>query len=556
MTLRSTILAFLAATALGDASARAADTPPLPYLQRQLAPDGEPASRVAGWAVDPRGEWIAFIGDTEFAGAEAVYSMRRNGTTIRRLSAYGAVGAISQVDFSADGRRVVYRGDLEVDGRQEIWSVAPWSAAAAAVKLNVAVVGAGAGIFRVPATGSRIVYRAERAGGVELWSVPAEGPAANGARLDPPAIGDEDLLDFEIRPDGAALLVQFLDPTALTGRIFTLPIAGPAGSAVLLAGSEEGECVPVWSRWAPDSSRLVYAGLCPTASGVQPTQIWSVPAGGPAEAAVSLAGSFATGGVVQSIVISPDSTRLVFTADRLVDERRELFSVPLAGPAAAMVRLNPTLVANGDVVANPAISPDSARVAYIADQVSDERYFPYSVPIDGSSAAITLYQGILMTSADAKEVAFTPDSSRVVFRFDLAVDERFDLYQAPTDGSSAQARITNRGSSPAPGRSVAWRWYVHPDGDRVIYLFDESTPADERGIGEQRFVDPYPADLRLNGIPAAGGNVNFFRLFPDAAGVVYRSDQDVNDKFELFSADLRIFGDGFEEGTTAAWGDL
>jgi len=136
------------------------------------------------------------------------------------------------------------------------------------------------------------------------------------------------------------------------------------------------------------------------------------------------------------------------------------------------------------------------------------------------------------------------------------VDERNDLYWAPADGSAAQARITNRGSNPAPARSPGAAWFVHPDGERVIYLFDEFVLNDDRGIGEQRLLDPYPADLRLNGVPVVGGEVTFFKSFPDAAGLVYRSDELVNEKFELFTVDLRLLGDGFELGDGSAWSDL
>jgi hypothetical protein len=203
------------------------------------------------------------------------------------------------------------------------------------------------------------------------------------------------------------------------------------------------------------------------------------------------------------------------------------------------------------------ISPDGTRVAYIADQVSDERFFPYSVPIAGpSTSAVSLYQGVLMVGADVQNLAFSPDSSKVIFRFDLAVNERFDLYWAPADGSAVQSRITNRGSNPAPDRSVAFRWYVHPDGERVLYQFDEFAPFDERGIGEQRLIGPYEADLRLDGVTVAGGKVSYFELFPDGAGIAYRADETVDEKFELFTVDLRRFADGFESGDSAAWTDL
>ncbi len=532
----------------------AAQEPP-DYVRRQLSPDGETASRVSSpWEIDPRAEWVAFAGDVEITGAEAVYAVRRNGADLHRLSAYGALGVIGQLAFSPDGRRVLYRGDLEVDGRSELWSVAPWATAADAVKLNGPMTGAGVLFFRVPETGSRIAYIAEPPGGRQAWSVLAAGPSASGVRLDPPIEGDEIVLELKFRPDGAQIVLQYYDFAGSTGRVFTVPTAGPAASALLLADTEPGGCAPIAGDFTPDSSRLLYGGYC--SPNLDFRQLWSVPALGPANAAVSLAGSFATGGEIDGLAISPDGQRAVFCADRLVDERFELWSVPVAGPSTAIVRLNPTLVANGDVRDTFRISPDGTRVAYIADQLSDERYFPYTVPIAGpSTEAVTLYQGVLATGADALDLAFTPDSSRVLFRFDLAVNDRFDLYWAPADGSAVQQRITNRGSNPAPARSVAFRWNIHPDGERVIYQFDEVAPVDERGLGEQRLLGPYEADLQLNDVPALGGKVTYFRLFPDGAGIIYHSDEVVDQKFELFTVDSRIFGDGFEEGTTAAWLD-
>ncbi|MEO7794688.1 MAG: hypothetical protein ABIV06_07915, partial [Thermoanaerobaculia bacterium] len=420
---------------------------------------------------------------------------------------------------------------------------------------NGSVTGDGVLYFRLPEVGDRIAYVAEIAGSLQAWSVPFAGTSAGGVRLDPPAVGGEILLTVFFRPDGAHLLIQFLDNVAITARIFTVPAGGPAAAAILLADETLGGCAPVANDFTADSAHLIFAGYC--GPGFVATQLWSLPATGPAAAAVSLGGSFATGGTLQGLALSPDSQWVVFSADRLVDERVELFSVPVVGPTAAIVRLNPTLVANGDVKTGFKISPDSTRVAYIADQVSDERFFPYSVPIAGpSTSAVSLYQGVLAVGADAQELTFTPDSSRVIFRFDLAVNDRFDLYWAPADGSAVQSRITNRGSNPAPARSVAFRWYVHPDGERVIYQFDEFAAFDERGIGEQRLVGPYTADARLNGVPVTGGKVSYFELFPDGAGLAYHADEAVDEKFELFTVDLRLLGDGFEEGAANAWSDL
>ncbi|MFN7941769.1 MAG: hypothetical protein U0X73_09220 [Thermoanaerobaculia bacterium] len=546
---------FASLLALGAwPSSLPASVPP-DYELRQLTPSGEPTSRVgSAWEIDPNGDWVAFVGDVEIAGAEAVYALRRNGAELHRLSAYAPANAISSLRFSADGRRVIYRGDLEVDGRNELWSAPPWGSVASAVKLNVPVVGAGVATFRVSPVGDRIAYVAETASGLQVWSVPASGTSGSGVHLDPSLGATETPQTVVFRPDGAQVVIQVVDQVAATTRLFAVPAAGPASQALLLADTDPGGCPAAAADYTPDGSRLLFARLCLDGTDYRFNQLWSVPADGPAEAAVSLAGSFAVGGQIQSLVLSPDGEHVVFVADKLVDERFELWSVPVAGPAAALVRLNPTLVTNGDVKANFAISPDGTRVAYIADQASDERYFPYSVPIDGpSTEAVSLYQGVLTVAADAQEVAFTPDGSRVVFRFDLAVDERFDLYWAPPDASASQVRITNRGVAPA--RSVAPTWRFLPDSERVVYLFDESTPGDQRGIGEQRIDDPYATDARWNGPPVAGGAVTRVDLYPDGYGFLYRADQALDQKFELFTVDLRLFADGFESADFGAWSD-
>ena len=55
---------------------------------------------------------------------------------------------------------------------------------------------------------------------------------ASAVRIDPGSIGDETPQVVEIRPDGAAVAIQFINFTAEQTRIFTVPIVGPAASAV------------------------------------------------------------------------------------------------------------------------------------------------------------------------------------------------------------------------------------------------------------------------------------------------------------------------------------
>src|SRR5262249_8744628 len=88
----------------------------------------------------------------------------------------------------------------------------------------------------------------------------------------------------------------------------------------------------------------------------------------------------AFGRAVMDFRIAPDDAHVVFRGDLLVDGRDELFSVPITGGPST--RLDNTPVAGGDV--SPftwSVSPDSSRVAYVADQEVDETHDLYSAPI-------------------------------------------------------------------------------------------------------------------------------------------------------------------------------
>jgi len=549
-------LPLAALLALAAVPAAAQLSLPPDYVWRQFSPPGEPGSSVSFlWEVDRRGEWVVFVGDVENTGAEAVYSRRRSGSELHRLSPYGPLGAVQSLELSIDGRFVIYRGDLETSGLDELWSAPIAGTPASAVKLNLPVTGAGVSGSTIPAAGGRIGYLAETASGVGFWGVPVAGPAAASVRLDFDLTVEEQIYGGLVVSDSRVVLLIYNTTTGAV-RLWSAPLAGPAAAGVSLLDAAPPGCVAFLVAASAQAERIAYALTCDTPVGDRTNQLWSVPMAGPASESVSLGGSFVEGGAIQSFSTSPDGQYMVLRADKLVDERFELWSVPIAGPAGAMVRLNPALVAGGDVESSFDISPDSTRVAYIADQTTNETFRAWSVPIAGpSTLAVQLVSGIVAAGSDVTGLEFTPDSASIVFRADISQNDRFDLYSVPADGSATQDRITNDSSIPGPDRSTGTLWRFHPDGRRVVFTVDEDAPSDQRGLYEQRLSPRYVQDKRLNGDPVAGGRISTFEVFPDSAGTLYYSDELVDGRFHLFTVDSRIFGDGFEEGTTAAWPD-
>ena len=99
---------------------------------------------------------------------------------------------------------------------------------------------------------------------------------------------------------------------------------------------------------------------------------------------VPLCGSMIASGDVSASTfrITPDSQRVIFIADREIDEVLELYSVPIAG--GPVTKLNAPLDPGDDVLSTPGdLSPVSSRVVFRAGL--DE---PWSVPVSGARRRI------------------------------------------------------------------------------------------------------------------------------------------------------------------------
>lgn len=158
--------------------------------------------------------------------------------------------------------------------------------------------------------------------------------------------------------------------------------------------------------------------------------------------------------------ISPDSEYVVYIADAAVEGVKELYSVPIA--SSTPVRLNPTLVTNGNVD-RFAITPDSQYVIYTADQDVDNRVELYRVPIGGGSAV--RLSGPMVAGGNVDLFKIDPDNVRVVYLADQTTNEVRELYSAPIGGGSW---VKLNGQLVTGGRVVD-AFEIEPISNRVVY---------------------------------------------------------------------------------------
>ncbi|GMU66117.1 MAG: hypothetical protein AMXMBFR36_23910 [Acidobacteriota bacterium] len=329
---------------------------------------------------------------------------------------------------------------------------------------------------RVTSSFARFVYIADTLvdDRFELWSVPTAGGTP--VKLNGVLTGEGDVQSFDLAPGGARVAYVADQQTNDVFEAYTVPVAGggpvkvsaalPAGSdvsaVVMLAGGQRliylvvAEATGQAELWgasvfggdaarlhpalgpdrnlaglavAPDGSRVAYVA---DVEQNDRYELYTVPAAGGVP--VKLNGAMTAGGDVATdlpVVFTPDSSRVLYVADQLLDGRRELFGAPAAGGTA--LRLNRTLAAPGEwQVVGFQPTADSSRIAYVLrsrpSAVAAWTEQLYSVPV--TAGASTRLDGPTSAGGDLFEIPVVPPvgSARVLYLADQDDDEQFELY--------------------------------------------------------------------------------------------------------------------------------
>jgi Tol biopolymer transport system component len=458
---------------------------------------------------------------------------------VQRLTAR-AYGAIGGYEIDPTGRHAVFQARHD-DYEYELWSARLDGSRAPVLLLPPSDEG---GAFRLTPDGERVLYSAEENGHAELAALPIEGGPETelSGELEPGTHVDS----FEPTSDGARVIYVtrhsggFVQTTALFG----VPLDGSSGPARLDGALDSRGDTEF--RLSPDARVVVYLAS-PERDAVR--RLYAVPADGSA-APRRLSGSFVRDGdVLAGFQISPDGRTVVYRADAETDEVIELYAVPLDG-SAAPVKLSGALVTGGDVQGDFVIAPDGARVVYRADAEVNERFDLYGAPIDGSAGPRRL-DGELVAGGDVlgahvpgvAALGISPDGTRVVYRADARVDEEVELFSVLLDGSARALALA--GPLPAGG-DVLESFAFTPDGE-VLYVADARV--DDRFELWASPLDRVKAARVLNGSLVPGGDAAvqpppttslraMFAVARDGRSVIYMADQDTDEVIELYMSYL------------------
>jgi hypothetical protein len=401
------------------------------------------------YAISPDGNRVLFMADKTFPIDNTLQLFSApaddSASAVELSSTPGAVNEVIEFKISPDSSRVIWRGDSEVDGDNELYSKP--IAGGTLVQLNGALVVNGdvSSSFAFTGDGTQVIYIAdERSNGVnEVFQIP---PAGGTRTLLSGVLAKREAIGMWLSPD--AQRVVYIADANQDNQYELFSVSSAGGGFATLSGTpavdEQVRCcdTPTMSmRLDPiitanstqvlfakkvDSSGTNHLFLNGITSNTAPTQL-----NNPAQRIVGF-------------LYSAQANRAVYLTGifGVSDYQFHLFSVPLAG--GAEVQLTPSGV-DGMRVDDVQISPDGSRVIYLlqlpTSPGSSSSYTElWSAALDGSSPPVRLHSALPATkSINGYEVS--PDSQQAVFFGDILTDGVNEIFRAPLNGSGAPLKI-------------------------------------------------------------------------------------------------------------------
>lgn len=261
-------------------------------------------------------------------------------------------------------------------------------------------------------------------------------------------------------PDGSKLAFTAVDQDFANSQLYLVELATPSVSVRLNPGlASNGFVSTTGFEFTPDGRHIVYAA----AQERSEVDLYLVDLAAPGAATRLNPPAGSVGDSYEArFRLTPDGTRVVYSAVGDTPGMRELHMVSLATPGVALT-LNAALQSAGDIL-DFSISPDGRHVVYTADQQTDFVAEAYLVDLDSPGLATRINGPVQYGVIFAR---FTPDGSGITF---LADEERaileHDLYLVPVAEPTQRSRLN---AALAAGESLVDGYAISADGSRASY---------------------------------------------------------------------------------------
>jgi Tol biopolymer transport system component len=399
--------------------------------------------------------------------------------------------------------------------------------------------------FEVSPNGDFVVYRADQntENRTEVYLVNLANPGVS-TKLNAALTVDRDVLDFAISPDSSRVLYR-ADPGPLDMyELFVVDVANPGTAVKVSAPLVAGGWVRAGFHFGPDSARILYRA---DQDAVDLTEIFLTSIATPGTAQ-QVNPELVAGGDVSSVYrFSPDGTHIGYVADQQVDERQELFAVPVATPGAS-TKLNGPLTAEGDVCRFE-FSHDSTRVAYCGDQETDGTMELFLVSLAAPGVSQKLNPPLVEGGKVSSHYDFSSDDTFIVYEAEQDVAGRNELYRVDLASPGFATKL----NAPIVEGGGVYMFHIRSDDQRVAYAANQENV----DVWELYDVDlANPGTVTKLTPSMAGIGIYDFAYWSDGARVIYSAAQE-SQFVELYDLDTGTPAQATKlNGTLAAGGDV
>lgn len=407
----------------------------------------------------PTARHLAFVADADTDEVQELYVAPADGSAAR-LKISGALVAGGEVEnfgyaWSPDATRLIYRADQITDDVTELF-VTRADGSAAPVALSGPLVAGGdvTGTTEWSPDGTRIVFAADKDldGTSSLYVVVADGSAPPVRVSAPPVAGVSAFPYVDLwSPDSTRILFTVHDSIAATNDVLVASADG-SGAISLTGAFPTMAGTAIW--WSPDGTRVAFIADYETL-GI--AELFVVPADGSGPP-VRVSGALVANGAVSAGIFhpwSPDGTRLIFLADKLVDGQSQLFVTDAGGSEPVLIS-DPAFGS----IHSAQWSPDGEHVAYFRGneiRITDGRTTDF-VGIVGALTPNGSLWGPCCYEWNAS-------GSGMYFMADKLVDERLEIFLAGLTDDNEPEPVSGA-SPPAASDSFSGTGDASPIGVR------------------------------------------------------------------------------------------
>lgn len=457
----------------------------------------------------------------EFGGTRIEAGVDANANNVLDAAEVTATDYNCAAPAGFDG--LMFIGDTRMDGLDELLVVDRKSRNIRTL-LSPLVSGAGILAAALSPDGSRIAVAGsiDNADIFELYVV-NPGDSTPVVKVSGPMVSGGNVSGFYWSPDSTRLAYRADQDSDGIFELYTVFADGAGRVKVSGVMTTGGAVLPNTIAWSPDSNWLAYEA---DQEEDEVFQLYAARADGSQNNRVS--GPMVSGGDIWLGYFqwSPDSARLAYRADQEIDGVYELYTVLPDG--GGQVKVSGSTASGGSVDNFFKWSPNGSRLAYRSDEQVANRQELYTVLADGSGrvrVSVELGPGgnVLFNSYN-----WSPDGTRIAYKANLtSLDSIIELFAVSPDGTGG---VKLSGPMTSGGDLFTYSW--SPAGDRIAYLADQE-------IDQSRELYVVVADgsdrVKVNGDILTGGSVDFYQWSPDGSRLLYRSDEAVINEKELFT---------------------